>query len=306
MDCLSFTRYAIVIAYLCNSIVSDSISVSNTSSDQWTLAISVSTRTMSDVSTRLTTLGERREHTREYSITDAVSDSDTTDSAPTIDPGCRDGNATHLCMNTSAGPGILHEVSFAVDIINRIQLAITCVGFFANAATYLTLTFNGGRFSPLILLLIKHQSLLDMVACGMMSLSLFLPTGNWLTGSRTVDVVICYIWHSQMLIWTCVCISAWNLVLIGVERYIMICKPFVYLSVTRKHFIYSFAVLYVGCLVCLFPFYLHMSFVDGECSNQVHSEGFWRRFYYGYGYFITFAVYILPVEAFTFIYGYVA
>ena len=33
------------------------------------------------------------------------------------------------------------------------------------------------------------------------------------------------------------------------------------------------------------------------------SEGFWRRFYYGYCYFVSFAVYVLPVVAFVFIYG---
>ena len=131
--------------------MSDNIGVSNTSPDQWTSAISASSRTMRDVSTRVPTFGERSEHTREYSITDAVSDSDSTDNTPSLDPGCRDGNATHLCMNTSAGPGLTHEVSFAVDVINRVQLAITSVGFFANAATYLTLKYNGDRFSPLIL-----------------------------------------------------------------------------------------------------------------------------------------------------------
>ena len=283
--------------------MSDNIGVSNTSPDQWTLAISASSRTTRDGSTRVPTFGERSEHTREYSITDAVSDSDTTDNAPTIDPGCREGNATHLCMNTSAGPGLTHEVSFAVDVINRVQLAITSVGFFANAATYLTLKYNGDRFSPLILLLIKHQSLLDMVACGIGSLYFFLPTRKLLTGSRTLDVMVCHIWHSQIIYWTCVTLSVWNLVLIGVERYIKICNPFVYLSVTRRHFFYSFVILHIGCNLVTFSLYINMNLVNGECSMTPSSEGFWRRFYYGYCYFVSFAVYVLPVVAFVFIYG---
>ena len=53
MDRRSYTGYVIVIVFMCNSIVSDNIGVSNTSCDQWRLAISVSTRTTSDVSTRV-------------------------------------------------------------------------------------------------------------------------------------------------------------------------------------------------------------------------------------------------------------
>ena len=227
---------------------------------------------------------------------------------PTLNPGCRDDNATYVCMDASAGPGLglLHEVSFAVDVINRVQLAIASAGFFANAATYLTLTFNGGRFSPLILLLLKHQALVDMGACGMGSMYLFLPAGRWFTGSRTFDFVVCHSWHNQIIFWTCVSVSVWNLVLIGVERYIMICKPFVYLSVTRKHVFYSFAVLYVGCIVCLLPSYLQMNFVDGDCSQQHYAEGFLHHFYKGYSFFILLAFYILPVVAFELLYGYVA
>ena len=280
---------------MCISIVSGKIEIS----DQWTLAIS----TASDGSTRDPTFGERSEHASAYTINNSASDFDTTDNATTLNPGCRDGNATHLCIDTSAAKGLPVEVSFAVVVINRVQLAITSAGFFANAATYLTLTFNGGRFSPLILLLIKHQALLDIGVCGMGSLYFLLPTRKWLTGSHIADVIVCHMWHSQMIYWTCVSIGVWNLVLIGVERYIMICKPFIYLSATRKHFFYSFAILHIGCLIITFPYYLNMNLADGECSMKLHSEGFWRRFYYGYGYFITFAVYILPVVAFVFIYG---
>ena len=320
MDGISHARYVIVMAYLCCSALCDNSEVFTTATEHWRrvtagqrvmdvtwrLSISVSTPTVSDDSTSNATFSERNAHTRENTATNSVSESETTDHAPTIIPGCRDGNATHLCTNAPAGPELPHGVSFPVIVINRVQLAITCVGFFANAATYLTLTFNGGRFSPLILLLIKHQSLLDTGACGMGSLYLFLPLGNWLTGSRVVDFVVCHTWHNQIIFWTCVSISAWNLVLIGVERYAMICKPFVYGCVTRRHIFYSFAVLYVGCLVCLIPSYLQMDVIDGECSLQLYSEGFWNHFYYGYSFFIMLAFYILPVAAFTFLYVYVA
>ena len=290
---------------MCNSIMSENVGVFHTSSSQWKTPISDNTSTMSDGSTSNATFGER--NTGEYIVATSVSDSDTTDNTPTVDhPDCREGNATDTGMNTPVGDGLPDEASFAVYVINRVQLAITCAGFFANAATYLTLASNVGRFSPLILLLIKHQSLLDMAACGMGSLYLFLPTGNWLTGIRIVDFVVCHGWHIQSIFWTCFSISTWNLVLIGVERYVMICKPFLYLSVTRRLIFYTLAVLYVGCLVCLIPSYIQIDFVDGECLHPYNSEGFSHYFYYGYSFFIMFAFYILPVAAFVFIYGYVA
>ena len=117
MDRISYTRYVIVIVSMCNSIVSDNIEVSNTSYDQWRLAISTSTRTTSDVSTRVPTFGERSEHTREYIGTNSVGDSDTTDNAPTLNPGYRNDNDTYLCMNTPSDPMSPGEVSFAADVI---------------------------------------------------------------------------------------------------------------------------------------------------------------------------------------------
>ena len=301
MYSLSYTRYVIALAYLCNSIVPDNIGAFTTSPDKWRLDISVSSRTMSDGSTSRPTFAERNVHTRGEIVTNSVSVPVTTDNDPSLDQDCPDDN--DICVTTSSSQSFAHEVVFAVVVINRVQLAITCAGFFANAATYLTLTFNGGWFSPLILLLLKHQSLLDMGACGMGSLYLFLPTGRWLTGSLIVDFVVCHSWHTQMIFWICVTISIWNLVLIGVERFIMIRKPFLYGSVTRKHFFYSFAVVYVGCLICVFPSSLRLNLVDGECSMHGHSERFWYRFFYVHSFVIIIAFYVLPVMAFVFLYG---
>ena len=199
----------------------------------------------------------------------------------------------------------LGEVSFAVEVINRLQLAITTVGFFSNAATYVTLTFNSGRLSPLILLLINHQALMDTAVCGLGSLYILLPTRMWFIGSHIVDVLICHVWHTQMLYWTCVAVSALNLVLIAVELYIMICKPFVYLSVTRRHFFYGFAVEYFISIVGNVVYYLHTKFVDGVCSVQRHHEGFWYRFNYGYNFVILTVFWLFPLVAFAFLYGYV-
>ena len=267
---------------------------------------SVRSLTLSDGTTWRNTFGERNESRKEHVVTSPYSHSDSTVNAPTVDNGCPDGNITH-CMNTSAGPDSPKEDPFVATIVYCIQLGLTGVGFVANGATYLTLTCNGEHVTPLILLLIKHQSLVDMIACGIGSLCQMLPDANWLTGNRIADFVVCYFWHSQGIFWTVVAVSIWNLVMIGTERYIMICKPFLYSSVTSKHVLYAFVALHCVCLVVLIPLFLQTHFVDGECLSEHYFRGdFSNHFYMGYSFFILIAFYVLPVVAFIFIYGYVA
>ena len=255
---------------------------------------SVRSLTLSDGTTWRNTFGERDESRKEYVVTSPYTHSDTT------------VNITH-CMNTSAGSDSPKEDPFVITIAYCVQLGLTGVGFVANGATYLTLTCNGEHVTPLILLLIKHQSLVDMVACGIGSLCQMLPDANWLTGNRIADFVVCYFWHSQGIFWTVVAVSIWNLVMIGTERYIMICKPFLYSSVTSKHVRYAFVAFHCVCLVVLIPLFLQTHFVDGECLSEHYFRGYFsNHFYMGYSFFILIAFYVLPVAAFVFIYGYVA
>ena len=106
--------------------------------------ISVNYLTVSSGSARNYTFGERNDGSREDIVASPGSQSDTTVNAPTIDNGCWGGNVTYPCLNTSVGPDLAQEDPFVITVINRVQLAITCAGFLANGATYLTLSCNGG------------------------------------------------------------------------------------------------------------------------------------------------------------------
>ena len=121
------------------------------------------------------TFVERTDSSGEDIVSGPGSQSNTTVNAPTLDNGCRDGIVTHPCLNTPSGPDSPQENHIVITVINRVQLVITCAGFLAKGATYLTLSCNGARFSMLILLVIKHQSLVDMGICGMGALYLLLP-----------------------------------------------------------------------------------------------------------------------------------
>ena len=311
MKLLSNALNGIVIICLCSLRECDDIRAGNQTSGHTTaittswrgVGIPVSSLTVSGDSARDTSFVERTDSSGEDLVTSPGRPSDTIANAPTLDNGCTDGNGTYLCLSTPSAPDFPPVNNIVITVINRVQLVITCAGFLANGATYLTLSCNGGRFSMLILLIIKHQALVDMGICGMGALYFLLPATNWLTGNRIADFIVCHAWHSQGMFWGNVFVSTWNLVLIGVERYIMICKPFIYNTVTKRQFFYAFAGIYVGSFVFLIPTYIQVHFVSGECVWQSIMGNFGHHLYYGYSFVEIFIFYFFPVGAFVFIYG---
>ena len=311
MKSLSNALGGIVIICLCSLRECDAIRVGNQTSGHIPAAttswrnegIPGSSLTVSGDSARNNTFGDGTDGSGENIVTRPGIQSDTTVNAPTPDTGCTDGNVTHLCLKTSPGPGSPQENHIVTTVINRVQLVITCAGFLANGATYLTLSCNGGRFSMLILLVIKHQALVDTGVCGMGAMYLLLPATHWLTGNRVVDVIVCHTWHSQGMFWGNVFVSSWNLVLIGVERYIMICKPLHYNTVTKRQFLYAFAAVYVGSFVIMIPTYIQVEFVNGECLWQSIMGYVGQHFYHVYSFVIISIFYLFPVGAFVIIYG---
>ena len=311
MKLLSNALGGIVISYLCSLRECDAIRVVNQTSGHIPAAttswrdedLSVSSLSVIGDSARDNTFGERTNSSGDDIATSPGSQSDTTANGPTLGNDCTDGNVTHLCLDAPSGADSPQENHIVITVINRVQLVVTCAGFLANGATYLTLSCNGGRFSMLILLVIKHQSLVDMGICGMGAMCLLLPARNWLTGNRVADVIVCHAWHSQGMFWGNVFVSSWNLVLIGVERYIMICKPFLYNTVTKRQFIYAFAAVYVGSFVIMIPTYIQVKFVNGECFSQSIMGYVGQHFYYVYSFVLISIFYCFPVGAFVSIYG---
>ena len=104
-------------------------------------------------------------------------------------------------------------------IMDNSQLILTIIGTFANIATVITLSKNGESFPSIIRMLLKHQGVVDALACSFAAL-LLVGKPNGVVGVYGLDTFICMLWHGQFIYWCAVFISIYNLVIIASERYL--------------------------------------------------------------------------------------
>ena len=183
------------------------------------------------------------------------------------------------------------------------QLIICIVGYVANKITFITLLRNGDMFSPSTCLLLKHQALVDSWICAM-GIILLLHPPMWTTGNTYFDPVLCHIWHSQATFWFAVMLSVWNLAAIAVDRYLAVCRPLKYSQVQGKPMYYGIAGMYVAVLVTVIPTFFQVRFDDDICLSEYYIQGpISEQLFYAYGFVVFFAVYMLPVAAYVYLYG---
>ncbi|KAI0220078.1 hypothetical protein LSAT2_028392, partial [Lamellibrachia satsuma] len=183
------------------------------------------------------------------------------------------------------------------------QVTICIVGYVANKITFITLVRNGDMFSPSTCLLLKHQALVDSWICAM-GTTLLLQPPMWTTGNTYFDVVLCHIWHSQGIFWLAILLSVWNLAAIAVDRYMAICRPLKYSHVQGKPMYYGIAAMYVAVLIIVTPAFFQVRFDDEICLSEYYIQGPTReQLFYAYGFVVFFAVYMLPVASYVYLYG---
>ncbi|KAI0220079.1 hypothetical protein LSAT2_028393, partial [Lamellibrachia satsuma] len=183
------------------------------------------------------------------------------------------------------------------------QLVLSIVGYLANKITFITLLRNGDMFSSSICILLKHQALVDSWICAMGTILLLQPP-MWTTGNTYFDAAVCYLWHNQSLFWGAILLSVWNLAAIAVERYMAVCRPFVYNHVQRQHVYYSFAAMYIANIVIILPGLFQVRFDAGVCLREFLIQGpIGEQLFYAYSLVWFFAVYLLPVTSYVCLYG---
>ena len=202
-------------------------------------------------------------------------------------------------FNQSAGSDNPCDCSWVVSS----QLILSIVGYVANKITFITLVRNGDMFLPSTCILLKHQALVDSWICAMGTILLLQPP-MWTTGNTFVDAAVCYLWHGQGPFWGAILLSVWNLAAIAVERYMAVCRPFVYNHVQRQHVYYSIAALYIANIIIILPSFFQVHFDDGVCLSEFLIQGpIGEQLFYAYCLVWFFAVYVLPVTSYVCLYG---
>ena len=167
-------------------------------------------------------------------------------------------NATHV-LDATETSSTRWKIAMNVGVI---CVAITSV--VANTLTLVTLTINGQAFSRQTIVLLRHQSLLD-AAVSVFACGVFTQPSMWSLGAYYLDFFICFVWHSQYIYWIYVFLSVWNLVFIAVDRFLAVCSPIRYTTMSPKHIKIAIAALYPPCILSTITCIIMVKFEDGRC-----------------------------------------
>ena len=182
-------------------------------------------------------------------------------------------------------------------------IIVASTGVVANALTVVTLTVNGRAFSRLTAILLKHQAIIDLSVCTL-ACGVFLQTSAWNTGVRSVDFVVCFLWHTQFVYWTAVFLSTWNLVFIAVDRLIAVCFPMKRKNLSSKHIKMAIAGTYVPCMLLACPSLTYVNYKHGRCAlGSFMSPDMHYKFNYWGSIILLFLDYVCPVALFVILYG---
>ena len=78
-------------------------------------------------------------------------------------------------------------------IIDKLQFAMTIIGFLGNVIVYITLSKNGHMFtSPTMLSLLKNQSIADSIVCLIGSIFVMQPP-MWTTSNEKLSAFFCMV-----------------------------------------------------------------------------------------------------------------
>lgn len=196
------------------------------------------------------------------------------------------------------------------QIFDYVQLVVTVIGFLLNLITLITLSLNNDGFSRVILMLLWHQSLVDMWVCLQASVVVIQPF-LWSTGIYGIDFVVCHAWHGQAFYWGAVTLSTYNLIAIAIERYMTVCRP-VYMNtifkLTKQKIAIYIVVLYMGTLLITHGTYLQTRLDDkGQCVLEYFiSSPSVEKYFFFFVIFTYLFTYLIPALVMATLYGVVA
>ena len=114
-----------------------------------------------------------------------------------------------------------------LQTLSIIGITINTVGLLSNGLSLSILYGKEPVFKSHLLLHIRHQTIMDALSC-VVGILIMVKPGIWMTSYNTLDVILCYVWHSPMLYWIIYSASVFNVVIISMYRYFCICHPVKY------------------------------------------------------------------------------
>ena len=203
---------------------------------------------------------------------------------PSTESGVLDRNTTNSTTSMD------YELPTWLMVLGRIQLIVAITGALLNISTFMFL-HQAKSLNRMVSFLMKHQALLDFFVCLFGAIILLTQQEYmWKTGTQIIDIVVCYVWHSNMLYWWCFSLSVWSLVLLAIDRFMAVCKPFIYMNMTKVKMILCMVVIYASMISLTIPssFYV-IHFNNGQCEYRIITESL-----HFYSIFIFIASYFAP------------
>ena len=182
-------------------------------------------------------------------------------------------------------------------VFNRIQLTFAIAGALMNISTFVALN-KARSLNRMVSFLMKHQALLDFFVCLFDAIIRQQPP-MWGTGIQIIDIIVCYVWHSNVLAWLSFMISVWSLVLLAFDRFLAVCKPFIYMTMTKSKMILYISVIYIWNIGISIPLSIYVvEFNNGQCEH-----GMTLDFLRYYDIFLSFSSYLAPCVLIVILYG---
>ena len=206
-----------------------------------------------------------------------------------------DDNSSTISNRTGPVPTWLS----AFDIV---QTVATVIGIITNLFVWIFLARSVEAGDTPLVTLLKHQAFVDAVVCTF-TLIIILQKFMWLTGNPTFDLIVCQVWHTQTLYWLAVFVSAQGLVCIAAERYVAVCRPFLYLRITFNKIIVVLVGVYSYALIVVSGTLLQARYSNGKCTPQLYSNSTTLKDFYSVFSFIwCFTFYVVPCITFCILY----
>ena len=190
-----------------------------------------------------------------------------------------------------------------LQTLSIIGITINIVGLLTNGLSLSIIYGKEPVFKSHLLLYIRHQTIMDALSC-VVGILIMAKPGIWMTSYNTLDAILCYVWHSQMLYWIIYSASVFNVMLIALDRYFCICRPVKYnaWSNTKTH-----CILFIMYDLAILPSIgtgLDMTYANRTCIYKNILSGIHLKiFKYTYAVHFTTSMFLLPLVVWIMTYG---